>query len=105
MIRVSAHYHWHEGAHFDFDQYLNRHTPMAQQALLPHGLLRLECDRFLSEQAPRAGELIAVTHVYFPDLASAQAAIAATAPMLLADVPNYTSIKPELRLSEVRVFV
>lgn len=105
MIRITAHYHWHDGAHFDHEHYLNRHTPMAQQVLSAHGLLRLECDRFLSEQAPRAGDLIAATHVYFPDLASAQAAIAAAAPMLLADVPNYTSITPVLRLSEVRVFV
>lgn len=105
MIRITAFYHWHDGAHFDHDYYLQRHTPMAQQALASHGLLRLECDRFLSEQAPQAGDLVAATHVYFPDLGSARSALAATAPALLADVPNYTSITPLLKLSAVTTFL
>ncbi|MDE2430671.1 MAG: EthD family reductase [Burkholderiales bacterium] len=101
MIRVIGFYRWKEGANFNHEYYRSEHMRLTKEALLPHGLLRLESDQYLSKRTPVEGEIIAASNAYFPSIDVAQAAMAAAGAALMSDVPNYTNLQPEIRLSIV----
>lgn len=101
MIRVTGFYRWIDGAHFDHAYFNSEHARITREALGALGLLRLESDQFLSPSAPVTGEIVATTNAYFPDLQTAQTALATAGAVLMADVPNYTNLKPEIRLSKL----
>ncbi|WP_445147022.1 EthD family reductase [Dyella sp. Tek66A03] len=101
MIRVIGFYRWKDGATFDHDYYNSAHMRLTKQALSPHGLLRLESDRYVSAKSPVAGDIIAASNAYFPSIEVAQSALAAAGAALTADLSNYTNLTPELRLSVV----
>ena len=101
MIRVIGFYRWSEGAIFDHEYYNSQHMRLTKESLAPHGLLRLESDRYVSPKPPVAGEIIAASSAYFASLESAQTAMAEVGAILLADVSKYTDLKPEVRLAMV----
>ncbi len=101
MIRVTGFYRWVEGARFDHAYFNSEHGRITREALSSLGLLRLESDQFLLPNTPHVGEIVATTNAYFPDLQTAQAALATAGSVLMADVPNYTNLTPEIRLSRV----
>ncbi|CAN5499273.1 hypothetical protein BH11PSE11_BH11PSE11_13460 [soil metagenome] len=101
MIKVSGLYQWQEGAHFNHDYYSSTHMRIARDALSGNGLLRLESDRLLNANAPVPGEIIAASHAYFRDLKAAQAAMAIATQTLMEDLPKYTDLKPQIRISLV----
>lgn len=101
MIRVMGLYHWEAGAHFDHAIYAREHAALARRLLAPLGLLRLELARCLAAEPPRPGDLVAVTCADFPDLASAQAALAAAGSELAAHVRHYSTLQPQIRLCEL----
>jgi len=105
MIRVTGIYRWEEGARFDHAYYATEHMRVAKEALLPHGLLKLESDRYLASGAPQAGQIVAATNAYFPTLEIAQAAMAMAAQVLMANVANYTNLRPQMHMSEVSTHV
>lgn len=105
MIRVTGIYRWENGARFDHAYYASEHMRVAKEALLPHGLLKLESDRFLSPGVPQAGQIIATTNAYFPTLEMAQAAMAKAAQTLIANVASYTNLRPQMHMSEVSTHV
>ncbi|GAC1651670.1 MAG: hypothetical protein NVS9B15_11990 [Acidobacteriaceae bacterium] len=101
MIRVTGLYRWSDGATFDHEYYNSEHMRITKEALKPHGLLRLESDRFIFSEPSVPGEIIAASNAYFPSVVVAQVALAAAGAVLMADVPKYTNLKPEIRLSAV----
>jgi len=101
MIKVTVLYRWREGARFDHDYYHGTHMRIARQALGPLGLQRLESDRALYPGEPRPGQVIALTNAFFPTLEQAQTAARQSAPVLMADIPNYTDIEPESYFARV----
>ncbi len=101
MIRVTGFYVWGEGASFDHDYYNGKHMMLTKELLTPYGLIRLESDRFLLADKPKPGDIIAASHAYFETPAIAQKAMAVVGQDLLKDVPNYTTLLPEIKMSEV----
>lgn len=101
MLRVIGFYRWTEGAIFNHEYYSSEHMRLTKELLTPHGLLRLESDKYISGDEPAAGEIIAASNAYFGSAAAAQAAISAVGGSLMADVVNYTNLKPELRFAVV----
>lgn len=101
MIRVTGIYQWEDGAHFDHAYYNSEHMRITREALTANGLIRLESDRVLSSNAPAPGDVIATTNAYFPDLKVAQAAMAIATQALMEDLPKYTNLKPQIRISFV----
>ena len=101
MIRVTGTYYWQEGAQFDDAYYHGEHMRQAKELLEPLGLLRLESDRVLHAGAPTAGDAIAVTHAYFPDMGVAQSAMTQAGPTLMASLHNYTTLVPKIAFSVV----
>lgn len=101
MVRVIAFYRWRPGAAFDHDYYRSEYMPVVQQLLIPHGLIRLECDRFLTAEPCTEGEVIAATNAYFPSVDAAKAALKAVGGVLQSHVSKYTNLQPEIKLSLV----
>lgn len=101
MVKITGNYRWFDGASFDHSYYQREHMRITRELLLPLGLQRLESDHTLSATPLKAGQVVASSNAYFASLAEAQAALAKTGAQLVADVPNYTNIKPELHISEV----
>jgi len=101
MIRLSVLYPATPGSRFDWAYYLGSHLELAGRLLTPRGMVRVEIDRGIGGFPPGApAPYHAVAHLFFNTLAELQAALAATAPELIADVPKYTDVQTELLISE-----
>lgn len=103
MVKIIGNYRWFDGANFDHAYYQREHMRITRELLLPLGLQRLESDQTLSGTPLKTGQVVASSNAYFETLAAAQAAMTQTGAQLMADVPNYTNIRPELHISEVAV--
>jgi uncharacterized protein (TIGR02118 family) len=94
-----VHYPNGEGKKFDLDYYVRTHMPMAGRLLKP---LRYEVDKGIAGGAPgSAAPFVASCHFYFNTLADFQKSMSAHGQELIADVPNYTNIQPEIQMSEI----
>ncbi len=97
MIKVSVLYPATDGARFDHDYYRDKHVPLAKEAF-GDGVKRVEIDRGIDAMGP--APFVAAAHFWFDSQEAVQAAMAG-AGSLIADVPNYTDIQPQLVVSEV----
>jgi len=102
MIRVSVLYPTGEGKKFDTTYYMQKHMPLVRERLTGLGLVRAEVDRGVAGGAPGApAPFVYVAHLYFNSLADFQKAMGAHGAELMADVPNYTNIQPQVQISEI----
>lgn len=93
MIRVSVTYPVTEGATFDHDYYQATHVPLAVSAWNP---VRTEIDKGVN------GPHVAAVHMVFPTMEAFQAALESPATAdVMADVANYTTIAPDMQISEI----
>jgi hypothetical protein len=93
MIRVSVLYPKTEGASFDHDYYANSHVPLAVSTW---GLAGAEIDKGIN------GPYEAAVHFTFESLDAMGAAMANEGTAAVqADVANYTTIVPEMQISEI----
>lgn len=93
MIRVSVTYPVTEGASFDHDYYAATHVPLAVGAWNP---TRAEIDKGID------GPHVAAVHMVFASMEAFQAALASPATAeVMADVANYTTITPQMQISEI----
>jgi len=103
MIKVTVYYANSEGSRFDIDYYCNVHMPMVR-ARCGGALKGMDIDRGVSGGAPGSSAPYAcMGHLYFDSVESFQAAFGPHAKEILADVPNYTDVKPSMQISEVRL--
>jgi len=102
MIHASVMYPSGEGKTFDYAYYRDTHMKTVRERLGPLGLMRLEIDRGLAGGAPGAPAPFAcMGHLYFNTLEEYQKAMKAHGRELMADVPNFTNITPQIQISEV----
>jgi uncharacterized protein (TIGR02118 family) len=93
MIRLSVFYPSTEGATFDHDYYRDKHVPLAVKTW---GLKGAAIDKGID------GPYVAAVHFEFESLEALGSAMSAAGTGdVLADVANYTSIKPVLQTSEM----
>ena len=93
MIRVSVLYPKTEGAAFDHEYYANSHVPLAVSTW---GLAGAEIDRGIN------GPYEAAVHFTFESMEAMGAAMANEGTAAVqADVANYTTIVPEMQISEI----
>ena len=93
MIRVSVLYPKTEGATFDHDYYANSHVPLAVSTW---GLDGAEIDKGIN------GPYEAAVHFTFESMEAMGAAMANEGTAAVqADVANYTTIVPEMQISEI----
>jgi uncharacterized protein (TIGR02118 family) len=98
LIKLSVMYPNSDGATFDMDYYLSIHIPLAQR-IIGAALKGISVDQGVAGQGP----YLAMGHLLFESLEALQAAMAAHAPTLMADIPNYTASQPTMQVSEVKL--
>ncbi len=103
MIRVNIFYPREDGVAFDMDYYLNKHIPMVRE------LLAGQC-KGISVEVGVAGAMprtppayVAMAHLLFDSVEAYQAAMKPHVGAIMADIKNYTAIKPVLQVSEVKL--
>ena len=100
MIRVTVSYPATPGTPFDHAYYESKHRELVQSLMGPHGLVRVEIDRGLTDGGGKPAPVVAAAHLLFTDMASFQAAMGAAGKAVNADIRNYTSIVPSILISE-----
>lgn len=102
MIRVIVSYPSQPDSRFDMDYYLNKHIPMVIQKLTPHGLASAGVDQGISGGVPGSPAKFRMqAYLNFPTIEAMQAGMGAEAAGLMADIPNFTDIRPELQINQV----
>ncbi len=102
MIRISVLYPNEPGKKFDLTYYTQKHMKMVAERLKSFGLVRTEVDRGLAGGAPGApAPYVCIGHVYFDSLDGFQKGMGVHGKEIMGDVPNYTTIGPQLQISEI----
>ena len=102
MIRVIVSYPNQPGSRFDLDYYLNKHMPMAVERFGRHGLTNSEVDQGISGGGPGSPAKYQIqAHFSFPTPEQMQAGLTAEAAALMADIPNFTDVRPEIQINNV----
>ena len=103
MIKVSVMYPNTAGARFDHDYYRDKHIPMLKQKM-GDACKSYTIDKGLAGGAPGApAPYIGMCHIFCDSVESFQAAFGPHAKAIMADVANYTDLKPVMQISEVVV--
>jgi uncharacterized protein (TIGR02118 family) len=104
MIKVSVMYPNGKDVKFDKEYYQNIHLPMVLKTV-GNAIKGLELDlgiagRVVGEPA----SFVAIAHLKFEDIASFNSSFAPHAETLAADLKNYSNVKGELQISELKTF-
>jgi uncharacterized protein (TIGR02118 family) len=103
MIKVSVLYPLANGTKFDIDYYCKNHMPMVQRKL-GSALKHMTIEHGLEGGTPGSKPLFAAMgHLVFDSLESFRATFGPHAREIMADIPNYTDITPEIQISEVKL--
>jgi uncharacterized protein (TIGR02118 family) len=103
MIKVSVMYPNTAGARFDHDYYRDKHMPMLKEKM-GDACKSYTIDKGLAGGAPGApAPYIGMCHIYCDSVESFQTAFGPHAKAIMADIANYTDLKPVMQISEVVV--
>jgi uncharacterized protein (TIGR02118 family) len=103
MIKVSVMYPYAAGARFDHDYYRDKHMPMLK-ARMGDACKSYTVDKGINGGAPGAPPVyVGMCHIFCESVETFQAAFGPHAKEILADVANYTDLKPVMQISEVVV--
>jgi uncharacterized protein (TIGR02118 family) len=103
MIKVSVMYPETPGARFDHAYYRDKHMPMLK-ARMGDACKYYTVDKGLGGGAPGSAPVyVGMCHIFCDSVASFQAGFGPHMKEILADVANYTDIKPVMQISEVVV--
>lgn len=101
MIRLTALYRHSPGAEFDFTYYTSTHMRLARERLREYGMGLVQVEKGMETLDGQAPGYVCIAHVEFSNLQDLKRGLEAHAEDLMADVPNYTNIEPEVQISEV----
>jgi len=103
MIKVSVMYPNKDGAKFDMDYYVGSHMPMVKSKL-GDALKGMSVDQGLGGGAPgEPASYVAMGHLVFDSVEAFQGAFGPHAGEIMADIPNYTDLKPVILVSEIKM--
>ncbi len=102
MIRVNVLYPAKPGGRFDFEYYMQRHTPMVKDRLTPFGMTALTADKGMAGLAPGVpATYVCVCNLEFRSMDDLQRGLAAHGAEIMGDIQNYTDAQPVIQVSEV----
>lgn len=103
MIKVSVMYPSAGGAGFDMEYYLNKHVPMVKD-LLGSELRGFYVDRGLAGAEPGSTPVYSgMAHLLFDSVEAFQNAFGPHAERIMGDAPNYTTARPAIQISEIKL--
>ncbi|EFO28951.1 ethyl tert-butyl ether degradation EthD [Roseibium sp. TrichSKD4] len=88
-----------EGSRFDHDYYENTHIPLMHQHM-GAGILSTVVVKGVAGARGTPAKFHAIATAVFKDQASLEEAMKAAGPVL-ADIPNYTDVQPEVLIGDV----
>ena len=101
MIKVGVFYP--PTAKFDWDYYLNKHTPMLHE-LMGAALKKVEIDKGLAGGGPGApATYTTICNLHFDSVEASQQAFGPHAQEIIGDIANYTDVQPVVQISEVKM--
>jgi uncharacterized protein (TIGR02118 family) len=101
MIRATVLYP-SSATRFDYDYYVNKHTPLVNELWKPHGLVSVEISKGISGIAPGSKPaFVTITNLVFTSTEALYAALAASGAQVMGDIANFTDVQPEVQLSEI----
>jgi uncharacterized protein (TIGR02118 family) len=101
MIKVGVFYP--QSKKFDWDYYVNKHTPLIQKLLSP-AMKKVEIDKGLAGGAPGTNATYqCICNLHFDSVEAFQAAFGPHAAEIMGDIPNYTDAQPVVQISEVKM--
>ena len=101
MIKVSVLYPYEEGEVFDYKYWNTTHLSLVQELLGPKGLVKGEMEKGVSGTDPNSPPpFIAVAHLFFNSTDEVHEAFTIHIRAIIADIPNYTNIKPIFQISK-----
>lgn len=103
MYKLTAMYPNRPDVHFDFDYYTNTHDHLVRECLAPHGLTRIDVDRGVGTPGGSEAPYIAVGTLWFTSAEGIEAGLAEHGDEILGDIPNFSSVEPEIQISQVIV--
>jgi len=100
-VKLVVTYPYAENAHFDFEYYVNRHVKMIEE-LLGSALKGCEIEKGLFGATPKEKpQYIARCCMHFESTEVMGSALSQHGKQIQSDVPNYTTIKPLMQVSEI----
>ncbi|MBV9886114.1 MAG: EthD family reductase [Acidobacteria bacterium] len=103
MIKVSVFYPYQPNTRFDMTYYCDRHIPLVRR-LLGAAVKNAAVELGLSGGTRGSSPLyIAMGHMYFDSVSAFIEAWGPHAAEVLADIPNYTDLRPQFQISEVKL--
>jgi uncharacterized protein (TIGR02118 family) len=101
MIKVGVFYPL--TSKFDWDYYLNKHTPMIQKLLAP-AMKKVEIEKGLGGGGPGApATYTAICNLHFDSIEAFQKAFGPHAGEIMGDIANYTDVQPVVQISDVKM--
>jgi len=103
MVKISVLYPYADLSAFNMDYYLNNHIPTLRQKL------GAACKGIAVEQGVGGGApgspptYAAMAHLLFDSVESFRAAFRPHAETIQADVPNYSTVRPVVQISQVKL--
>lgn len=102
MIRVSFFYPNTRESGFDLDYFLQKHIPATEEVLKPAGLLAVEVDRGIGTPIPdEPVPFSIIEHLMFNNFEEMQTAMGEHSEQVMADVANFTNVKPLIQINRV----
>jgi uncharacterized protein (TIGR02118 family) len=103
MIKFSVMYPYQAGARFDHAYYRDKHMPLLKSRL-GDACKSYTIDKGLAGGAPGEPPIyVGMCHVFADSVEAFQSAFGPHAKEILADIANYTDIRPVMQFSEVVV--
>ena len=103
MIKVSVLYPNISGESFDIDYYCSTHVPMVGK-LLGDALKGGAIDSGIAGGAEgEAAPFVAMGHLLFESVEEFQSSFGPNAEQIMADLPNFTTIQPQIQISDVKL--
>ena len=103
MIRLTALWPKTSDSHFDMEYYLSKHVPMTKARFQSSGIsVGAEVDEGLGgfppgEPAPYA----AIGYLLFESMEDLQNGLATHGAEIMADIPNFTDVQPQIQIGSV----
>ncbi len=101
MTRFMILYPNDPGKKFDMKYYIEKHIPLVKSLLGTYGLVRIEVDKGIAGFGGTPAPFVCAGILYFESLEGLERGFEAKAAELMADIPNYTDIPPQIQISDI----
>jgi uncharacterized protein (TIGR02118 family) len=103
MIRVTVLFPKTSDSHFDMDYYLSKHVPMTKARLQSLGIpVEAEVDQGLGSIPPgQPAPYAAIGYLLFEKMEDLQNGLATHGAEIMADIPNFTNVQPQIQIGSV----